>query len=125
MTEGVTLLRSQIVHFGGSHLGVSAYIDADTDIEMSGSRVQEGDVLLNVTGASIGGSRVARPGDAYANVNQQVCFPRPDKQRDGTHYLAYSKESQALQNQIFNKENGVSQAAMNFKQMEDLVIVRP
>ena len=125
VTEGVMLLRSQNVHFGGLHLGDVAYIDADTDSEMSGSRVQEGDVLLNITGASLGRGCVARLGGTDANVNQHVCILRADKQRDDADYLAFSMESQALQDQIFNNENGVSRDAMNFEQIGDLVIARP
>ena len=125
VTEGVMLLRSQNVHFGGLHLGDVAYIDADTDSEMSSSRVQEGDVLLNITGASLGRSCVARLGGEDANVNQHVCILRANKQCDDADYLAYSIESQALQDQIFNNENGVSRDAMNFEQIGDLVIARP
>ena len=69
--EGVMLLRSQNVHFGGLILTDVAYIDTDTDNEMSGSRVQEGDVLLNITGASLGRSCVARLKNADANVNRK------------------------------------------------------
>lgn len=125
VTEGVMLLRSQNVHFGGLNLDDVAYIDADTDSEMSGSRVQEGDILLNITGASLGRSCVARLGGADANVNQHVCILRVDKQRDDADYLAYLMESQALQDQIFSNETGVSRDAMNFEQIGDLVMARP
>ena len=125
VTEGVMLLRSQNVHFGGLHLGDVAYIDAETDAEMAGSRVGEGDVLLNITGASLGRSCVARLGGIGANVNQHVCVLRPDQQQDKSEFLAYSLESRSLQDQIFNNENGVSRDALNFEQIGDLLFARP
>ena len=123
--EGVMLLRSQNVHFGGLILTDVAYIDTDTDNEMSGSRVQEGDVLLNITGASLGRSCVARLKNTDANVNQHVCILRTDQQRDEPEFLAYSMESNSLQGQIFNSENGVSRDALNFEQIGDLTFARP
>ena len=123
--DGVMLLRSQNVHFGKLHLADVAYIDADTDAEMAGSRVGEGDVLLNITGASLGRSCVARLGGVDANVNQHVCVLRPNQQQDESEFLAYSIESRSLQDQIFNNENGVSRDALNFEQIGDLVFARP
>ena len=123
--DGVMLLRSQNVHFGELQLADVAYIDTDTDIEMSGSRVREGDVLLNITGASLGRSCVARLGGADANVNQHVCILRTDQQQNDSEFLAYSIESRSLQDQIFNNENGVSRDALNFEQIGELVFARP
>ena len=123
--DGVMFLRSQNVHFGGLQLADVAYIDTNTDNEMSGSRVREGDVLLNITGASLGRGCVARLGGADANVNQHVCILRTDQRQDDPDFLAYSIESQSLQDQIFNNENGVSRDALNFEQIGDLLFSRP
>ena len=123
--DGVMFLRSQNVHFGGLRLADVAYIDIFTDNEMSGSRVREGDVLLNITGASLGRSCVARLEGADANVNQHVCILRTDQRQDNSEFLAYSIESRSLQDQIFNNENGVSRDALNFEQIGDLVFARP
>lgn len=54
LDSGIPLLRSQNVHFDGLRLDDVAYISAETHATMSGSQVQPGDVLLNITGASIG-----------------------------------------------------------------------
>ena len=123
--DGVMLLRSQNVHFGELRLADVAYIDTDTDEEMAGSRVLEGDVLLNITGASLGRSCVARLRGKDANVNQQVCILRPNQQQYEPEFLSYSVESRSLQDQIFNNENGVSRDALNFEQIGDLVFARP
>ena len=122
--QGIMLIRSQNVHFGGLRLTDVAYIDAATDGAMSGSRVREGDVLLNITGASLGRCCVAQLEGSDANVNQHVCIIRPEQQQDDPSFLAYSLESHSLQDQIFNNENGVSRDALNFEQIGDLVLAR-
>ena len=125
VNDGIMLLRSQNVQFGGLHLEEVAYIDDATDCEMSGSRVEEGDVLFNITGASLGRCSVARLEGSAANVNQHVCIVRPDRRRDDPSFLAYSIESRSLQDQIFINENGVSRDALNFEQLGALVYARP
>ena len=123
--DGIMLIRSQNVHFGGLRLTDVAYIDDWTDSEMPSSRVREGDLLLNITGASLGRCCVARLGESEANVNQHVCIVRPDQQQDNPSFLAYSIESDSVQDQIFNNENGVSRDALNFEQIGDMVLARP
>lgn len=123
--DGIKLIRSQNVHFGGLRLDDVAYIDGATDEEMSGSRVEEGDVLLNITGASLGRCCVANLGESAANVNQHVCIIRPDHKRECSSFLAYSVESPAVQYQVFNNENGVSRDALNFEQIGALILTTP
>ena len=125
VTDGIMLLRSQNVHFRGLELSDVAYIDKATDDEMSNSRVCEDDVLLNITGASLGRCCVARLKGLEANVTQHVCIIRPDQRQSDPVFLAYSIESQSLQDQIFNNENGVSRDALNFEQIGSLVLVEP
>ncbi len=123
--EGIMLIRSQNVHFGGLRLNDVVYIDAATDTEMARSRVKEDDVLLNITGASLGRCCAAHLDASTANVNQHVCIVRLDQRRDSPSFLAYSIESYSMQDQIFNNENGVSRDALNFEQIGDLVLARP
>ena len=119
------LIRSQNVLFEGLQLTDVAYIDDETDNEMPGSRVWEGDILLNITGASLGRCCVARLQSWKANVNQHVCIIRPEHQQIDSIYLAYLLESHPLQDQIFNSEKGVSRDALNFEQIGSLILVKP
>ena len=125
VSDGIMLLRSQNVHFRGLQLSDVAFIDATTDDEMAGTRVREGDVLLNITGASLGRCCEARLRYFRANVNQHVCIIRPDGVLSDSSFLARAVESQSLQDQIFNYENGVSRDALNFEQIGTLVLPAP
>lgn len=125
VSEGVMLIRSQNVHFGGLVLDDVAYIDSVTDAQMAGSRVHDGDVLLNITGASLGRCCVARLGGKPANVNQHVCLIRPKAAAYISEFLAAALASHSGQAQIFTTENGISRDALNFAQIGELVVAQP
>jgi len=125
VSSGVVFLRSQNVHFDGLHLDEVAYIDELVDAEMASTRVSAGDVLLNITGASLGRACMV-PGDlASANVNQHVCIVRPDKATLDSEFLWRMLSSQFVQDQIFGIEQGVSRDALTFEQVGDLAICIP
>lgn len=69
---GIPLIRSQNVLNNVLDLTNVAYIDEDQHDRMSGSKVMPNDILLNITGASIGRSCVVPFGVKDANVNQHV-----------------------------------------------------
>lgn len=125
VSEGVMLIRSQNVHFGGLVLDDVAYIDSETDAQMAGSRVQNGDVLLNITGASLGRCCVARLNGERANVNQHVCVIRPRATAYVSEFLAGIIASHYGQAQIFTTENGISRDALNFEQVGEFVVLQP
>lgn len=85
---GVPFLRSQNVHFGELRLNDVAYIPIPTHESMSGTHVRSGDVLLNITGASIGRVCAVPPDLGEANVNQHVCIIRPIVNSLDARYLA-------------------------------------
>ncbi len=117
--EGVKFLRSQNVYFEGLNLNDVAFITETIDEEMKGTRVKPGDILLNITGGSIGRCYYVDESLGRANVNQHVSIIRPTKIE--TIYLKYYLQSDLGQNQIAllqtggNRE-GLSAAALsNFK----------
>ena len=77
--SGVLFLRSQNIRNDGVSLTDAAYISEEIDAEMTNSRVQPCDVLLNITGASLGRCAIAPNDLPPANVNQHVCIIRPMK----------------------------------------------
>jgi hypothetical protein len=124
LNEGIMLVRSQNVHFGGLRLDDVAYIDEATDREMATTRVLENDVLLNITGASLGRCCLARLASRRANVNQHVCIIRPRLTQFDPSALTSALASDALQAQIFNNENGISRDALNFVQIGNFAVCK-
>ena len=124
-SSGILFLRSQNVHFEGLRLSDVAFISHEIDSEMRSSRVKANDVLLNITGASLGRCSVVPYDFPAANVNQHVCIVRPYRQCVDSELLNYSMASDVVQSQIFSTENGSSREGITFQQIRDFWIALP
>jgi type I restriction enzyme, S subunit len=117
--EGVKFLRSQNIHFEGLHLDEIVHITEDTHSNMKNSQVRYGDVLLNITGGSIGRCCVVEVEDDF-NVNQHVSILRT-KQSLVNKYLNFILKSTIGQEQVLynqtggNREGLTSENIKNFK----------
>lgn len=98
-----------------------AYISEEQDKAMPGSRVFPGDVLLNITGASVGRVCVAPAAHLPANVNQHVCIIRC-KDTLRPEYLAYVLASARLQNFIWDSQAGATRQALTKQMIEEFRI---
>lgn len=110
--SGIPLLRSQNVHFEGLRLDDVAFISDEIHAEMSGTHVKPGDVLLNITGASIGRLCVVPNQIEQANVNQHVCIIRPKQTMISARFLAAVLSSSSFQEQIYLAQNGASREGL-------------
>jgi type I restriction enzyme, S subunit len=75
-SDGVPFLRSQNVYNDGLRLDDVALISRATHDRMSGTHVQQNDVLLNITGASIGRCALVPSTFVEGNVSQHVAIIR-------------------------------------------------
>jgi type I restriction enzyme, S subunit len=74
--EGVPFLRSQNVYDNGLRLDDVALISRATHDKMSGTHIRQNDILLNITGASIGRCSLVPATFAEGNVSQHVAIIR-------------------------------------------------
>ncbi|WP_394134370.1 restriction endonuclease subunit S [Aliivibrio fischeri] len=75
-TEGVPFLRSQNIRNEGIKLDDIAYIPVEVHQKMDKTKVMPNDVLLNITGASLGRSTIFPESLCEANVSQHVTIIR-------------------------------------------------
>ena len=87
--NGVLFLRSQNIYDEGLKLNDPTYITPEIDEEMSNTRVFPGDVLLNITGGSIGRCCIFPEEIDHANVNQHVSILRVTNTLFTNEYLHY------------------------------------
>lgn len=122
--SGVLFIRSQNVYDDGLRLDDVVYIDQETDAEMQYTRVKPKDVLLNITGASIGRTCIVPDNFPKANVNQHVCIIRLSV-RCVPEYISYCLKSNTTKEQILSLETGSSREGLNFEQVGNLTIAVP
>ncbi|QWU98522.1 restriction endonuclease subunit S [Francisella salimarina] len=119
---GVPLLRSQNVHFGRIDLSDVARISEGIHESMKNSQVRNGDVLLNITGGSIGRCHYVET-DERLNVNQHVCIVRPKTIE--TKYLNFILASEIGQGQIWFFQQGGGREGLNFQALKNFFIPCP
>ena len=125
-TEGVLFVRSQNVHFDGLRLDDVAYIDRRTHEQMSRSEIFPHDVLINITGASIGRCCAFPDGLGVANVNQHVCAIRTEApNKDDAKFLSSVLFSHFGQSQIERLNAGGNREGLNYEQLRSFVIPWP
>ena len=123
--NGVPFLRSQNIHFNRLRLQDVARIALRLHRELRGSHVKPGDVLLNITGASIG--RVCSvPNDLVeGNVNQHVCIIRPNQSRLLPNLLAAYLSTPIMQREIQFEQSGASREGLTLQSIRNFKIVVP
>jgi type I restriction enzyme S subunit len=124
LEEGIPLLRSQNVYFDNFKLDNVAYISEDIHNDMKNSQVLKGDVLLNITGGSIGRCYYVSNQFEEANVNQHVCIVRPNE-KIKTKFLHLVLSSELGQSQIELCQTGGNREALNFEQLKKFYFVLP
>lgn len=124
-THGRHFLRSQNVGWGKLLLDDVSFIDDDIHARFPDTELQPGDVLLNITGASIGRSAVADDRVSGGNVNQHVCLIRTDSTRLIPAYLNLFLLSRPGQRQIDSFQAGGNRQGLNFGQVRSINVPVP
>lgn len=122
--SGVPFLRSQNVYDDGLRLNDVAYIDESTHAKMRGTALESGDLLLNITGGSIG--RCCRLPDTpiQANISQHVAIIRlaVAGMRDFVHKVVLSPYFQSL---VMGEQTGAGRGGLPKNRMDRIPIPVP
>ena len=124
LSRGIPFIRSQNVWPEGLKLDDIVYISEEQHKKMSRTKVQPYDVLLNITGASIGRATYVPENFTEANVNQHVCIIRTSS--NVYHkFLSGFLNSPFGQDQIFSTQAGVTREGLNYNQIRKLRVPLP
>lgn len=124
LSSGIPLIRSQNIHWGRLSLHDVALISEAQHERMSNSALKPLDVLLNITGASIGRCAVLPSEFKEGNVNQHVCIIRPTESLQ-PHYLSQYLLSEFGQAQIDKLQAGGNREGLNYQQVRGFWIALP
>lgn len=125
LNEGITFIRSQNVLMNRLDLSDVAYISRETHDKMARSKVMQNDILLNITGASIGRVTYYEGKDDTANVNQHVCIIRPRLNEILPEYLSSLISMSSYQSKIMSQQSGATRQAFNYQQIKKFDIILP
>ena len=117
--SGHLFIRSQNVGNGRFLLDDVAYIDEATHKKQINTELKDGDVLLNITGASIGRTTVVNKNVEGGNVNQHVCIIRLLEDYS-PNYICNYLLSYGGQKQIDSFQAGGNREGLNFEQIRSI-----
>lgn len=119
--EGIPLIRSMNIYTEFIKYDGLAFIDEKQAKQLENVVVHEGDVLLNITGASIGRVNIAPNQWENARVNQHVCIIRMKSDYDPKFVQKYIA-SPLIQHWIGNENYGETRQALSKSMIENLEI---
>ena len=125
VADGVTFIRSQNVYDEELRLDDCVFIDEATDLEMAWSRVRPLDVLINITGASIGRTCIVPEDFGRANVNQHVCVIRLSSPKKNAAWVSEALKATPTKHQVDISQTGAAREGLNFEQLAGFWISVP
>ena len=123
-SQGHPFVRSQNVGWGRLLLNDIAYIDEETHKKQLNTALELNDILLNITGASIGRCAVVNKMIVNGNVNQHVCIIRSNGAVDPKFLCNYLLSNYG-QKQIDSFQAGGNRQGLNFEQIKSIRISIP
>lgn len=125
--EGISLIRSLNVHNGKFEYKDLAYIDEVQAKQLNNVIVEEQDVLLNITGASVARSCVVPKNVLPARVNQHVTIIRCKIEQLNPIFLNQQLLNASYQNFLIflGESNGATRQALTKEQIENFYIIIP
>lgn len=126
-TDGISLIRSLNVHDYGFKYSKLAFIDDEQADGLSNVVIQNRDVLLNITGASVARCCIVPDDVLPARVNQHVSIIRPISDKLDADFLHYLLISQPYKDQLLQTgaEGGSTRQAITKAQIQDFIVAYP
>lgn len=121
--DGVRLLKSGQVRDGTLDLTEDYRISNELDAEFKRTRLQGGELLLNLVGASIGRSAIATAELKGANVSRAIAVIPVVPER--TKWVQIVLSSPDSQSGILGRRTGIAQPVLNLGQVKQLPIPLP
>ena len=121
--SGFPFFRSQNIHNDGLVYDDIKFISNEVQIQMNGTKVLANDILLNITGGSMGRCALVPKDFEEGNVSQHVCIIRPiELNRNYFHKIVLSPYFQKF---IFSSTTGAGREGLPKYNLERFVIPLP
>ncbi|MEL0578313.1 restriction endonuclease subunit S [Pectobacterium punjabense] len=117
VSSGIPFLRSQNIWNDGLKLDDVVFITSEIHSQMDGSQVEMFDILLNITGASLGRCAIYPNNVGEANVNQHVTIIRLIE-KEMISFLHLAITSPVIQKLIWGRQVGMAIEGLSKKTLE-------
>ncbi len=123
---GISLIRSLNVYDSDFKISNLAHIDATQSKLLNNVTVEENDVLLNITGASVARCCMVPNKVLPARVNQHVAIIRSDKAKSNPFYIHFCLVSPHYKDHLLSiSHGGATREALTKEKIEDFKIPLP
>ena len=123
--DGIALIRSMNVHNGQFEYKDLAHISYEQASQLDNVTIEENDILLNITGASVARCCIAPADILPARVNQHVCIVRC-KGSIMPNFLSFLLIDDNYQDLLWSiAGGGATREAITKQQIENLQIILP
>ncbi|MEO7046832.1 MAG: restriction endonuclease subunit S, partial [Ferruginibacter sp.] len=119
--EGVFFLRSQNIKNNIIDFSDAVMITDEVHNKMKGTQVLKDDILLNITGASIGRSAILNENNIAANVSQHVAIIRLINAKLNKYVQLYIS-SPIFKEEIERVQTGISREGLSMRELQKLQI---
>lgn len=125
--EGITLIRSMNVHDGRFEYKDLAHITDEQATQLNNVTVQENDVFINITGASVARSCIVPSNVLPARVNQHVAIIRCVPDRLNAVFANNMFLNDRFKGQLLDigESGGATRQAITKQQLENLTVIVP
>lgn len=124
--SGITLIRSLNIYDFEFNYKDLAFINEKQAQKLSGVTIEKQDILLNITGASVGRCTMVPEHLIPARVNQHVSIIRVDKKIVDPVFLLYCINSPDYKNTLLSiSDNGATREALTKEDIENFHILLP
>ena len=125
--EGITLIRSMNVYDRRFEYKDLAHITSEQAAQLNNVIVEEGDVFINITGASVARSCIVPSNILPARVNQHVAIVRCNHSRLQPVFVNNMFLNEHFKEELLDigESGGATRQAITKQQLENLVVILP
>lgn len=122
--NGMIFVTSENVRDGLLDLSVTKFLPMDFYHKLKNSQLKNGDILINIVGASIGRSCIYTSDYEHANINQAVCLFRLDKTINNNFVLQYLQSPHVI-SRLLGSQGGSARANLSLTDIRNFQFIIP
>ena len=122
--SGTLFVTSENIRDGYLDISKPKYLPPEFNQKLKNSQLRNGDILINIVGASIGRSCQYHLSGQQANINQAVCLFRPNKLAESDYIQQYLQLPSTV-NRLLGTQTESARPNLSLSDMRDFIFSIP